>query len=218
MQAAEEEESLMARYTGPLCRLCRREGEKLFLKGIRCHTEKCGVERRKYPPGQHGQGRGKLSDYGLQLREKQKVRRIYGIMERQFRLYFEKASRMKGVTGEVLLQLLERRLDAAVFRMGFAANRREARQLVKHGHFLVNGRSSDIPSHLLRPGDVVGLKESSKDNPTVAESLSVAEHRGLPEWIQFDATAHKGTFVRIPTRDEIQLPVQEQLIVELYSK
>ncbi|HMK61427.1 MAG TPA: 30S ribosomal protein S4 [Dissulfurispiraceae bacterium] len=208
----------MARYTGPLCRLCRREGEKLFLKGTRCHTEKCGVERRKYAPGQHGQSRGKLSDYGLQLREKQKVRRIYGIMERQFRLYFEKASRMKGVTGEVLLQLLERRLDAAVFRMGFAANRREARQLVKHGHFLVNGRSSDIPSHLLRPGDAVAVKESSRENATIAESLSVAEHRGIPDWIQFDAAALKGTFVRVPTRDEIQLPVQEQLIVELYSK
>lgn len=208
----------MARYTGPLCRLCRREGEKLFLKGTRCNTEKCGVERRKYAPGQHGQSRGKLSDYGIQLREKQKVRRIYGIMERQFRLYFEKASSMKGVTGEVLLQLLERRLDAAVFRMGFAANRREARQLVKHGHFLVNGRSSDIPSHLLRPGDMVEVKASSKENVTIAESLSVAEHRGMPDWIQFDAAALKGTFVRIPTRDEIQLPVQEQLIVELYSK
>ncbi|MGO9378337.1 MAG: 30S ribosomal protein S4 [Dissulfurispiraceae bacterium] len=208
----------MARYTGPLCRLCRREGEKLFLKGTRCHTEKCGVERRKYAPGQHGQSRGKLSDYGLQLREKQKVRRIYGIMERQFRLYFEKASRMKGVTGEVLLQLLERRFDAVVFRMGFAANRREARQLVKHGHFLINGRSSDIPSNLLRPGDVVEVKESSRENSTIAESLSVAEHRGMPDWIQFDASALKGTFVRIPTRDEIQLPVQEQLIVELYSK
>lgn len=208
----------MARYTGPLCRQCRREGEKLFLKGTRCYTEKCGVERRKYAPGQHGQSRGKLSDYGLQLREKQKVRRIYGIMERQFRLYFEKASRMKGVTGEVLLQLLERRLDDVVFRMGFAANRREARQLVRHGHFLVNGRSSDIPSHLLRPGDVVEVKEASKENTVIAESLSVAEHRGIPDWIEFDAKGLKGTFVRIPTREEIQLPVQEQLIVELYSK
>jgi small subunit ribosomal protein S4 len=208
----------MARYTGPLCRLCRREGEKLFLKGTRCQTEKCGVERRKYAPGQHGQGRGKLSDYGLQLREKQKVRRIYGIMERQFRLYFEKAASMKGVTGEVLLQLLERRLDAAVFRMGFAANRREARQLVKHGHFLVNGRSADIPSHLLKPGDIVSVKASSKENPLIAENLSIAEHKGIPDWIQFDAQDVKGTFVRIPTRDEIQLPVQEQLIIELYSK
>jgi small subunit ribosomal protein S4 len=208
----------MARYTGPLCRLCRREGEKLFLKGTRCQTEKCGVERRKYPPGQHGQGRGKLSDYGLQLREKQKVRRIYGIMERQFRLYFEKAASMKGVTGEVLLQLLERRLDAAVFRMGFAANRREARQLVKHGHFLVNGRSADIPSYLLKPGDTVAVKASSRENALIVENLSIAEHRGIPDWIQFDAQDLKGTFVRIPARDEIQLPVQEQLIVELYSK
>jgi small subunit ribosomal protein S4 len=208
----------MARYTGPLCRLCRREGEKLFLKGTRCYTEKCGIERRKYAPGQHGQGRGKISDYGLQLREKQKVRRIYGIMERQFRLYFERASRMKGVTGEVLLQLLERRLDASVYRMGFAANRRAARQLVKHGHFIVNGRSVDIPSFLLKPGDIVEVKEASRECPAVTESIEAAEHRGIPGWIEFDAKAFKGSFVRIPTREEIQLPVQEQLIVELYSK
>jgi len=208
----------MARYTGPLCRLCRREGEKLFLKGTRCYTEKCGIERRKYAPGQHGQGRGKLSDYGIQLREKQKVRRIYGIMERQFRLYFERASRMKGVTGEILLQLLERRLDAAVFRMGFASNRREARQLVNHGHFLVNGRSVDIPSFLLKPGDAVEVRETSRECPTITESLAVAEHRGIPGWIEFDTKAMKGTFVRVPGREEIQLPVQEQLIVELYSK
>jgi small subunit ribosomal protein S4 len=208
----------MARYTGPLCRLCRREGEKLFLKGSRCFTEKCGVERRKYAPGQHGQNKSKLSDYGLQLREKQKTRRIYGIMERQFRAYFEKASRMKGVTGELLLQLLERRLDTAVFRMGFAVNRREARQIVKHGHFLVNGRSADIPSHVLRPGDVVEVKEGSRENVIITESLAVAEQRGLPEWISFDAKAMKGTFVRIPSREEMQLSVQEQLIVELYSK
>lgn len=208
----------MARYTGPLCRLCRREGEKLFLKGTRCTTDKCGIERRKYAPGQHGQGRGKVSDYGLQLREKQKVRRIYGIMERQFRLYFERASRMKGVTGELLLQLLERRLDASVFRMGFAANRRAARQLVRHGHFFVNGRSADIPSIILKPGDIVEVKESSRECPAVTESIEVAGHRGTPAWIEFDAKAFKGTFVRIPTRDEIQLPVQEQLIVELYSK
>jgi small subunit ribosomal protein S4 len=208
----------MARYTGPLCRLCRREGEKLFLKGTRCYTEKCGIERRKYAPGQHGQGRGKVSDYGLQLREKQKVRRIYGIMERQFRLYFERASRMKGVTGEVLLQLLERRLDAAVYRMGFAANRRAARQLVKHGHFIVNGRSVDIPSVILKPGDVVEVREASRECPAVLESIEAAEHRGIPTWIEFEPKAFKGTFVRIPSREEIQLPVQEQLIVELYSK
>lgn len=208
----------MARYTGALCRLCRREGEKLFLKGTRCYTEKCGIERRKYAPGQHGQGRSKLSDYGIQLREKQKVRRIYGVMENQFRIYFKKASRMKGITGELLLQLLERRLDNVVYRMGFAANRREARQLVKHGHFLVNGRASDIPSHILRPGDMVEVKEASKGFQAISESLSIAEHRGFPEWIEIDAQGLKGKFVRIPTRDEMQLPVQEQLIVELYSK
>ncbi len=208
----------MARYTGPLCRLCRREGEKLFLKGIRCTTEKCGIERRKYPPGQHGQGRGKLSDYGIQLREKQKVRRIYGIMERQFRLYFEEAVRMKGITGEVLLQLLERRLDNVVYRMGFGANRRQARQLVRHGHFQVNGRRVDIPSFLLRAGDEVKIMESSRESAVIADNLAIAEHRGSPEWIEFDAQGLKGKFVRIPTREEIQLPVQEQLIVELYSK
>jgi small subunit ribosomal protein S4 len=197
----------MARYTGPLCRLCRREGEKLFLKGIRCNTEKCGVERRKYAPGQHGQNRGKLSDYGIQLREKQKVRRIYGIMERQFRGYFEEAATTKGITGEVLLQLLERRLDNVVCRMGFAANRRQARQLVRHNHFLVNGRRVNIPSFNHRAGDNL-----------IADNLAVAEHRGAPGWIEFDAKGLKGKFVRIPTREEIQLPVQEQLIVELYSK
>jgi len=208
----------MARYTGPLCRLCRREGEKLFLKGIRCNTEKCGVERRKYAPGQHGQNRGKLSDYGIQLREKQKVRRIYGIMERQFRGYFEEAATTRGITGEVLLQLLERRLDNVVYRMGFAANRRQARQLVRHNHFLVNGRRVNIPSFLLRAGDVVEVVEASRENPIIADNLAVAEHRGAPGWIEFDAKGLKGKFVRIPTREEIQLPVQEQLIVELYSK
>lgn len=208
----------MARYTGPLCRQCRREGEKLFLKGTRCNTEKCAVERRKYPPGQHGQNRGKLSDYGIQLREKQKARRIYSVMEDQFRRYFEKASRMHGITGEVLLQLLERRLDNAVFRMGFALNRREARQLVRHGHFLVNGRKTDVPSFLLRPGDTVAVAEKSKQLQAVADSLSVAEHRGAPEWVEVDPQGLKGKFVRVPTREEMQLPLQEQLIVELYSK
>lgn len=208
----------MARYTGALCRLCRREGEKLFLKGSRCYTDKCAVEKRKYAPGQHGQNRGKLSDYGMQLREKQKVRRIYGVMEKQFRIYFKKASRMKGVTGEALLQLLERRLDNVVCRMGFAANRREARQLVRHGHFLVNGRTVDIPSYLLKPGDYVEIRESSKQLQIISDSLSMAEHRGFPEWIEMDMQNLKGKFVRIPSREEIQIPVQEQLIVELYSK
>jgi small subunit ribosomal protein S4 len=208
----------MARYTGALCRLCRREGEKLFLKGSRCYTDRCAVERRKYAPGQHGQNRGKLSDYGIQLREKQKVRRIYGIMERQFRAYFKRASSMKGVTGEALLQLLERRLDNVVYRMGFAPNRREARQLVRHGHFLVNGRQVDIPSYLLKPGDTVEIRESSREIQAISENLSVAEHKGFPEWIEVDIQNQKGKFVRIPSRDEIQLPVQEQLIVEFYSK
>src|SRR5208282_1413934 len=208
----------MARYTGPLCRLCRREGEKLFLKGTRCYTEKCGVERRKYPPGQHGQSRGKLSDYGMQLREKQKVRRVYWIMEDQFRNYFEKASRLKGITGEVLLQLLERRLDNVVYRMGFALNRREARQLVRHGHFTVKGKKVDIPSYILRDGEVVAVAEKSKELAAITESLSIAEHRGFPEWVEVDTKNLSGKFVRVPSRDEIQLPVQEQLIVELYSK
>ncbi|NTU41632.1 MAG: 30S ribosomal protein S4 [Nitrospirales bacterium] len=208
----------MARYTDALCRLCRREGDKLFFKGSRCYTDKCSVERRKYPPGQHGQNKGKLSDYGIQLREKQKVRRIYGVMEKQFRLYFKKASTMKGITGEILLQLLERRLDNVVYRMGFAANRREARQLVRHGHFRVNGRSVDIPSYLVKPGDVVEVKDDSKTLGSLAESLTMAEHRGFPDWIEIDAQAMKAKFVRVPSRDEIQLPVQEQLIVELYSK
>ena len=208
----------MARYTGPLCRLCRREGEKLFLKGTRCFTEKCGVERRKYPPGQHGQSRGKLSDYGMQLREKQKVRRVYWIMEDQFRNYFEKASRLKGITGEVLLQLLERRLDNVVYRMGFALNRRESRQLVRHGHFIVNGKKVDIPSYLLKDGDIVAVAEKSRELLAITESLSIAEHRGFPEWVEVDTKGLTGKFTRVPSRDEIQLPVQEQLIVELYSK
>lgn len=208
----------MARYTGPLCRLCRREGEKLFLKGTRCYTEKCAVERRKYPPGQHGQNRGKLSDYGLQLREKQKVRRVYWIMEDQFRNYFEKATRLKGITGEVLLQLLERRLDNAVYRMGLALNRREARQLVRHGHFTVNGRKVDIPSYLLKDGDSVAVAEPSRELQAITESLAIAEQRGFPDWVAVDTKSLTGKFVRVPSRDEIQLPVQEQLIVELYSK
>ncbi len=208
----------MARYTGPLCKLCRREGDKLFLKGNRCYTDKCSIERRKYPPGEHGQNRGKLSDYGIQLREKQKIKRIYGIMENQFRIYFKRASRMKGITGEVLLQLLERRLDNVIYRMGFAINRREARLLVKHRHFLINGRIVDIPSYLLKPGDVIEVAEKSREIPTIKESLSIAEHRGIPTWLDVEMDNYRGRFVRVPTREEIQLPVQEQLIVEFYSK
>jgi small subunit ribosomal protein S4 len=208
----------VARYNGPLCRICRREGEKLFLKGERCYTEKCAVERRKYPPGQHGQNRGKLSDYGIQLREKQKARRSYGLVERQFRKYFSEAERQKGSTGEVLLQLLERRLDNIVFRMGFAVNRREARQFISHGHFVVNGRAVNVPSYLVKAGDVIEVKEKSRDLPGIADNLSKIEHRGIPNWLEVDSTNFKGKILSIPSRDEIQIPVQEQLVVELYSK
>ena len=208
----------MAKYTGSLCRICRREGEKLFLKGGRCYTEKCAIERRKYPPGQHGQNFRKLSDYGVQLREKQKVRNVYGLLERQFRRYFFEAERRKGITGETLLQLLESRLDNIVYRMGFASNRRMARHLVNHGHFLVNGRKVSLPAFGVRAGDVIEVKESSREIPEIKDSLSKAEHRGIPQWIEVDIANMKGKVLRIPSRDEIQLPVQEQLIVELYSK
>lgn len=210
----------MARYTGALCRVCRKVGEKLYLKGYRCYTEKCGIERRKYPPGQHGQNRGKLSDYGVQLLEKQKVRKYHGIGERQFRKYFYEAERKKGVTGEVLLKLLELRLDNVVYRMGFAVNKRQARELVTHGHFLVNGKSVNIPSYSLRPGDTVEVKESSRNIGSIRESIERIEHRGLPNWIEIDPQNLKGKVLHIPSREEIQLPfeVQEQLIVELYSK
>jgi small subunit ribosomal protein S4 len=208
----------VARYTGALCRICRREGEKLFLKGDRCYTEKCAIDRRKYPPGQHGQAYRKLSDYGIQLREKQKVRKIYGLLEREFRLYFFEAERKKGITGEVLLQLLESRLDNMVYRMGFVPNRRKARQLVTHGHFLVNGKQASLPSYEVKAGDFVEVKESSRDIPEITDSLSKAEHRGIPPWVEVDSANMKGKVVHIPSREEIQLPVQEQLVVELYSK
>ncbi|MGB9715056.1 MAG: 30S ribosomal protein S4 [Thermodesulfovibrionales bacterium] len=208
----------MARYTGPLCRICRREGEKLFLKGDRCYTEKCSVDRRKYPPGQHGQGYRKLSDYGTQLREKQKVRNTYGLLEREFRRYFEEAKRKKGITGEVLLQLLESRLDNIVYRMGFASNRRKARQLVNHGHFLVNGKRVTLPSYEIKSGDIIEVNESSRDIPEIADSLSKAVHRGIPPWVEVDSENMRGKVLHIPAREEIQLPVKEQLIVELYSK
>ncbi len=208
----------MARYTGPQCRICRRETEKLFLKGDRCYTEKCSVERRQYPPGQHGQRRGKLSDYGIQLREKQKVRNTYGVLEKQFRKYFEKAERKKGVTGEVLLQSLETRMDNIVYRMGFAANRSSARQLVRHGHFLVNGKAVDIPSFDVNVGDVVEVKDSSRDINIIKDSLSRVERRGIPSWLEIDFQNFRGKVVQIPAREDIQLTAQEQLIVELYSK
>jgi small subunit ribosomal protein S4 len=208
----------MARYIGALCRICRREGEKLFLKGDRCYTEKCAIERRKYPPGQHGQGFRKLSDYGIQLREKQKVRKMYGLLERQFRKYFYEAERKKGITGEILLQLIESRLDSMVFRMGFAPNRRRARQIIKHGHIFVNGKEVNLPSCEIKGGDLVTVKEASRDNPEIVDSLSKSEHRGIPGWVEVDTANLSGKVLHIPSRDEIQLPVQEQLIVELYSK
>jgi small subunit ribosomal protein S4 len=208
----------MARYTGALCRICRREGEKLFLKGDRCYTEKCAIERRKYPPGQHGQGYRKLSDYGLQLREKQKVRKTYGLVERQFRRYFHEAERSKGITGEMLLQLLESRLDNVAYRMGFTSNRRKARQLISHGHFRVNGKKVNIPSYIVKGGDLVEVKETSRDIPEIIDSLSKVEHRGIPAWVEVDSANFKGKVLHVPSRDEIQLPIQEKLIVELYSK
>jgi small subunit ribosomal protein S4 len=198
--------------------VCRREGDKLFLKGDRCFTEKCSVERRKYPPGQHGQRRTKISDYGIQLREKQKTRKSYGLFEKQFRIYFHEAERRKGATGELLLQFLERRMDNAVFRMGFTINRREARQFITHGHFIVNGRSVSIPSYLVKAGDVIEVREKSRKIPTLADNMSRLENRGIPAWVEVDSASFKGKVLHIPSREEMQLPVQEQLIVELYSK
>ncbi|MBW2735178.1 MAG: 30S ribosomal protein S4 [Deltaproteobacteria bacterium] len=208
----------MARYTGPVCRLCRREDLKLFLKGDRCYTDKCSYERRAYPPGQHGQGRKRRSDYGEQLREKQKVRRTYGILEKQFRGYYEKANRMKGVTGENLLKLLERRLDNVVYRLGFASTRQEARQLVLHRHFTLNGHKANIPSMLLKPGDVVEVIEKSRKVVKVVEALGAVDRRGVPSWLEVDKEAFKGVFRDMPVREELTMPVREQLIVELYSK
>ncbi|MBA4371489.1 MAG: 30S ribosomal protein S4 [Thermodesulfovibrio sp.] len=208
----------MARYSGPQCRICRRETEKLFLKGDRCFTEKCAVERRQYPPGQHGQRRGKLSDYGVQLREKQKVRNSYGVLERQFRKCFHQATRRKGVTGVVLLQIMETRLDNVVYRMGFAPNRTSARQLVCHGHVMVNGREVNIPSCAMVKGSLVEVKEASRNIPLIVESIAKAEQRGIPAWVEVDFQNFKGKVAEIPEREEIQLPAQEQLIVELYSK
>lgn len=208
----------MARYRDALCRLCRREGDKLFLKGDRCYTDKCAVERRKYAPGQHGQRRKKLSDYALQLREKQKAKETYGVLERQFKRYFYMAEKKKGVTGSMLLQLLERRLDNVVYRLGFASNRRQARQLVLHGHFAVNEKRVNIPSCLLRTGDSINLMEKSRKLSVIEENISKMEHRGLPSWVEMDVNTMKGKILNYPSREEIDLPVQEQLIVELYSK
>ncbi len=209
----------MARYAGPVCRLCRREGMKLFLKGERCHAEKCAIERRNVPPGHHGKGRkAKLQGYGLQLREKQRVKRMYGVLERQFRRYFHEADRRRGITGETLLQLLESRLDNVVYRLGFATSRPQARQLVRHGHFLVNGRRADIPSYSLRTGDRVSVKAKSANNPAIAYAREEVKGRGIPEWLELGADGQEGRFAAVPNREQLNLPVQEQLIVELYSK
>ena len=207
----------MARYTGPARRLCRREGMKLFLKGERCYTEKCAIEKRNFPPGQHGKTRKqKLAGYGVQLREKQKVKRIYGVLEDQFRRYFEAADRTRGITGETLLQLLERRFDNVIYRLGLATSRPQARQLVRHGHFLINGKKVDIPSYSLRAGDVVTVKAASEKNATIVHAMEEVKGRGVPAWLTFDGAS--GKVMSLPTREQINLPVQEQLIVELYSK
>jgi small subunit ribosomal protein S4 len=208
----------MARYNDAVCRLCRREGTKLFLKGDRCFTPKCGVERRSYPPGQHGQGRSRFSDYGVQLREKQKVRRMYGLLEKQFERTMDRASSMKGRAGENLLVLLERRLDNVVFRLGFATSRAEARQLVKHGHFHVNGRKASIPSMLVRPGDVVVLREKSQKVERISAALEALEGKSVPQWLDIDKTNFAGSVKAMPVREDITMPIQEQLIVELYSR
>ncbi|MDQ7094132.1 30S ribosomal protein S4 [Desulfosporosinus sp. PR] len=209
----------MARYTGPVCRLCRREGIKLFLKGERCYTGKCAIDRRAYAPGQHGQARAKKpTEYGLQLREKQKARRLYGVMEKQFQHYFDEAARRKGVTGENLLILLERRLDNVVFHLGFASSRPEARQLVNHGHFTINGKRVDIPSYSVRAGEIVAVKEGSKSSPRMKQLLENLGTRAVPGWLSLDANAAAGTVVALPTREDIQLPIQEHLIVEKYSR
>ncbi len=209
----------MARYIGSVCKLCRREGTKLFLKAERCYTDKCGITRRSYPPGQHGQARIKHSEYSLQLREKQKIKRVYGVLEGQFRGYFEKAERMKGITGDNLLQLLERRLDNVVQRIGFVGAKKEARQLVRHGHVMVNGKKVNIPSYLLKAGDVVELREKSKGIGQIQQTLAALEKRGFPAWLEIDKAAFKGKVLALPARDECTLPtVKEQLVVELYSK
>jgi len=208
----------MARYTDAVCRLCRREGQKLFLKGDRCYTEKCGVARRSYAPGMHGQSRSKATEYGNQLREKQKAKRYYGLLEKQFKGYFDMATRMKGQTGENLLSLVESRLDNAVYRLGFAMSRPEARQLVTHGHFTVNGRKVNIPSFLLKPGMVIALKEKSRSLEKFKGSLEANASRTPPKWLEFDRANYSAKVLAAPQKEDIDLPIEEHLIVELYSK
>lgn len=208
----------MARDIDAKCRLCRREGEKLFLKGEKCFTDKCSIERRSYAPGQHGQKSNRASDYGRQLRAKQKVRRIYGILERQFRKVYHEADRRKGVTGENLLQILESRLDSVCYRMGFGASRSESRQIVRHNSILVNGRRVNIPSFLVRPGDTIEVTQASKEHLRIKAAVEAAEQRGFPEWINVDAKAMKGVFKALPQRSELPSTINESLVVELYSK
>lgn len=209
----------MARYVEASCRLCRRENLKLFLKGDRCYTDKCAFERRSYAPGQHGQRRGgKVSDYGIQLREKQKVKRIYGIFENQFRRYYHKAERQKGITGTNLLILLERRLDNIVYRMGFASSRDQARQLVKHSHFAVNGSKVNIPSYQVKSGDMIEVKERSQKIPVIQEAMETVVRREIPPWLEVDIDNFRGVVKAFPSREELTMPINEQLIVELYSK
>lgn len=208
----------MARYTGAVCRICRREGMKLYLKGERCYTPKCGVERRGYPPGMHGQSRRKMSDYGLQLREKQKTRRIYGILERPFRRYFKAAERSRGVTGDALLQHLERRLDNVVFRLGLASSRAQARQMVAHRHFTVNGRRVSIPSHQVRVGDIVEVVPASRQSPLILNAMAQTGGRRIPSWLEFNPGEMRARVISLPPREDIDTPVQEQLVVEYYSR
>ncbi|TFH25330.1 MAG: 30S ribosomal protein S4 [Myxococcales bacterium] len=209
----------MARYTNPVCRLCRREGMKLFLKGERCFTDKCAIERRNYAPGQHGQGRRrKVSEYAVQLREKQRLKRMYGLLEKQFKKYFTMAERSRKVTGEALLEFLERRLDNMVYRLGMARSRAEARQLVRHRHFTVNGKRVDIPSYLVEPGDVISVCEKSRSKATFKQAMELTERKGVPAWLEIDAAAFTGKVVKTPGREDLTIPVNERLVVELYSK
>ena len=208
----------MARNLGPVCRLCRREGLKLFLKGERCYTDKCAIERRNYPPGAHGQSRTRFSEFSIRLREKQKVKRIYGLLEEQFHNFFAKAERKKGITGTNLLIFLERRLDNMVYRLGFANSRNEARQLVLHSHFTVNGQKVNIPSYLVDVGDVIELREKSRKVSKIGESLEGVARRGVPAWLELDKENFRGRIVALPSREDLTMPIREQLIVELYSK
>jgi small subunit ribosomal protein S4 len=208
----------MARYLQSACRLCRRENLKMYLKGDRCYTDKCAIERRPYPPGQHGQARPKFSEYGVQLREKQKVKRMYGLLERQFEHYYAKAAARKGKTGENLLQALELRLDNVAFRLGFADTRNESRQLVRHGHFIVNGRKVNMPSYPVRIGDTIEVKEKSRKIVRISEAMEAVDRRAVPQWLELDKKTFKGVVKASPAREDLTLPIQEQLIVELYSK